>query len=487
MGWKSPELLVINSMNTAVNYKSRRKFLCGMRLIINEARLQYLGVEIKSFSLVFIAFRNQASLFSKNPLLAITDLLFGHVFIIDSIMHHHFPISITNKFKKGEFWTSRSAAVSGIQSKILGQEIEWDRQRYSKKYTGFIWGLSVKGLSPINKVNRNEVITTNNIPIIKNLEISLIKNEEKLTYINIENSTLLHGTLVLKNNRVSYVDENNSIETTAWPTNLVCNVKDSLLVVGCARNYHPTIPKAIFFGSSTSWYHFLIEILPRFLNYKAVNYNEYVVVFRGEIPDSIREILEMIGFNKIHTMYDGDQINVKTLITVQDFRFIKSDSLSLRKSDLVLVRDFLLASPSNFGGPNLIYLVRSKSLFRPMYQRKYFLKKLAKIGFKIVDPEELSLTEQINLFHNAKILVSESGAALTNILLLSKSCKVVEIHPIPNKAGLWGELAVLFGIDLAVVYGKPMKIRNFLSGIGAYRINQRRTILMLQKMKQEIL
>ena len=83
--------------------------------------------------------------------------------------------------------------------------------------------------------------------------------------------------------------------------------------------------------------------------------------------------------------------------------------------------------------------------------------------------------------------MSESGAALTNILLLSKSCKVVEIHPIPNKAGLWGELAVLFGIDLAVVYGKPMKIRNFLSGIGAYRINQRRTILMLQKMKQEIL
>jgi hypothetical protein len=487
MGWKSPELLVIDSKNTAVNYRSKRKFLCGMRLIINEARLQYLGVEVKFFSLVLIAFRNQASLFSKNPILAITDLLFGHVLIVDSILHHHFPIRITNVFKEGEFWTSRSAAVSGIQSKILGQEIEWDRQRYSKKYTGFVWGLNVKGLSPINKVNQNEIITTNNIPIIRNLKIGLVKNEEKLTYINLENSSLLHGTLVLKDYSISYVDENNSIDTTSWPTNLVCNIQDSLLVVGCARNYQPTIPKAIFFGSSTSWYHFLIEILPRFLNYKAVNYNEYVVVFRGEIPDSIRKILEIIGFNKIHTMFDGDQVNVEALITIQDFRFIKSDSLRDRKLDLVLVRDFLLTLSSNFYGPNLIYLIRSKALFRPMYQRKYFLNKLAKIGFEIVNPEELSLTEQINLFHNAKILVSESGAALTNILLLPKSCKVVEIHPMPNKAGLWGELAALFDIDLAVVYGKPMKIRNFLSGIGAYRINQRRTILMLQKMKQETL
>jgi capsular polysaccharide biosynthesis protein len=186
-------------------------------------------------------------------------------------------------------------------------------------------------------------------------------------------------------------------------------------------------------------------------------------------------------------MFDGDQVNVEALITIQDFRFIKSDSLSDRKSDLVLVRDFLLTLSSNFKGPNLIYLMRSNALFRPMYQRKYFLNKIAKIGFEIVNPEELSLTEQINLFHNTKILVSESGAALTNIFLLPKSCKVVEIHPMPNKAGLWGELAALFDIDLAVVYGKPMKIRNFLSGIGAYRINQRRTILMLQKMKQETL
>jgi capsular polysaccharide biosynthesis protein len=203
------------------------------------------------------------------------------------------------------------------------------------------------------------------------------------------------------------------------------------------------------------------------------------------MPNSILQILQILGFNKVHVMYDGDQIKIKSLITIQDFRFVGSNKLNQRKDDLVLVRNFLLELSDNNCGPQYIYLVRDTALFRPMHRINSFLKKLKKIDFILVNPEELSLIDQINLLRNAKIVVSESGAALTNILLLPKTCKVVEIHPMKNKAGLWGEMAAVFGIELRVIYGKPMKLKNLISGVGPYRVNQRKTILLLKALKIE--
>ena len=77
------------------------------------------------------------------------------------------------------------------------------------------------------------------------------------------------------------------------------------------------------------------------------------------------------------------------------------------------------------------------------------------------------------MFKNAEVVVSESGAALTNILFMSAGANVIEIHPGNDVAGLWGNLAKVVNVNLQVVYGKQRKLKNFFSGSGSYTLDLR--------------
>ena len=60
---------------------------------------------------------------------------------------------------------------------------------------------------------------------------------------------------------------------------------------------------------------------------------------------------------------------------------------------------------------------------------------LKKYNFKSYRLENLSFTEQINLFKNSKMILSAHGAGLANLAFCSKNTKVIEIRPDhhPNK------------------------------------------------------
>jgi len=48
-------------------------------------------------------------------------------------------------------------------------------------------------------------------------------------------------------------------------------------------------------------------------------------------------------------------------------------------------------------------------------------------GFETVYMEDLSLTQQINYFYNAKFIIAVHGAGLTNIIYCQKDCTVIEL------------------------------------------------------------
>jgi capsular polysaccharide biosynthesis protein len=86
----------------------------------------------------------------------------------------------------------------------------------------------------------------------------------------------------------------------------------------------------------------------------------------------------------------------------------------------------------------------------------------------------MSAYEQIAIFQSAKVVVAESGAALTNIIFMNPKSKVIEIHPGNDRAGLWGSLADVIGVDLKVIYGKQNRVRNRIFGLGSYRLDIKR-------------
>lgn len=54
---------------------------------------------------------------------------------------------------------------------------------------------------------------------------------------------------------------------------------------------------------------------------------------------------------------------------------------------------------------------------------------LLDLNFKIIKPEDLSLNDQVNVFNNAKVIVSLYGAAMYMINFCKKKTKVIEIKP----------------------------------------------------------
>ena len=74
---------------------------------------------------------------------------------------------------------------------------------------------------------------------------------------------------------------------------------------------------------------------------------------------------------------------------------------------------------------------------------------LATLGFESVSVEELTLNEQIDLFHNAECIVGASGAAFTNMMFAGENLKVICFMPRNLRDfSCFSNLAKIFSVDL---------------------------------------
>ena len=79
-------------------------------------------------------------------------------------------------------------------------------------------------------------------------------------------------------------------------------------------------------------------------------------------------------------------------------------------------------------------------------------------NFEIIELDNVSLDFQINLFSQASIVVSPTGAALTNMIFCPPGTKVLVFmsnHEISNFY-LWTQLGNLLGLDIAVIIGERL-------------------------------
>lgn len=73
--------------------------------------------------------------------------------------------------------------------------------------------------------------------------------------------------------------------------------------------------------------------------------------------------------------------------------------------------------------PRRFFITRKKAVHRHFNEKELF-DILVPYGFSIIAPEDYTIEQQMAIFNNAEIIVSNSGAALTNLLFVSPSCVV---------------------------------------------------------------
>jgi len=211
----------------------------------------------------------------------------------------------------------------------------------------------------------------------------------------------------------------------------------------------PVIDRATVFmawGGLHNYGHFLIDCLSALATAMGAGATERFPAITPPLLPWHRELLSLLL---------GDQPQPRLveapLVRIEDavFATAMDHFLHAPNSPLDVVRERILAAAAidPTAGAKRIYITRRGSQKRVLVNELDLETALAARGFTIVQPEALSVRDQIALFHQADLIVAPAGAALANVLFCRPGAKVIELQP-SNFTGVWvRNIALLVGVD----------------------------------------
>ena len=81
---------------------------------------------------------------------------------------------------------------------------------------------------------------------------------------------------------------------------------------------------------------------------------------------------------------------------------------------------------------------------------------MKKKGFKIIDFEDYSIYEQINIMKSARQVIAIHGAGLVNINFCKKGTKILELFPFYYQCAFFYMHSNMLNIDYDFYIGKPV-------------------------------
>ena len=179
-----------------------------------------------------------------------------------------------------------------------------------------------------------------------------------------------------------------------------------------------------------NFYHWLTWVVPRICMIEKAGYNlkDFDKIAINYLGFGFqRELLELLGIPKykiIGTNPYGSVLRAKTLVTASlpnNLHTPKIVTDSLREK-------FLKPECIDESMPKKIYLSRNKSASRFVLNEDEIYLYLQKLGFTIIYAEDYTFVEQVKIFANADVIISQHGAGLTNLSFCKPNTKVIEIY-----------------------------------------------------------
>lgn len=167
----------------------------------------------------------------------------------------------------------------------------------------------------------------------------------------------------------------------------------------------------LVFPHTPFYYHVVIDELPNLLKIRN-EYPEFSNVLVHQLTEKWTiELLRKFGFKPI--ISENSAVIVDDLITVTAPRAINKKNLDLLRAEVDSMPEQILIV-SRSGAPR-----SADSIERALMA--------AFPEAKLVDPGTMSVTEQVEVFSKAKVLIGLHGGALTNAVWMHESGKVLEI------------------------------------------------------------
>jgi len=176
---------------------------------------------------------------------------------------------------------------------------------------------------------------------------------------------------------------------------------------------------------SIGYYHWLVDTLPRIISAETVNCNYPCVM--PEHFKSVNFIVESLEIFKrdVVTYNLNEKLVIKKLIAPSHFDPANCDPMQIKK---VRDRFWEYDHHDDIDAPyKKVYISRTKAKRRFVVNEKELQEFLCQNGFITVFMEDLSFTEQRRLMLETKVLLSNHGAGLTNMLFLNEGSTIIEL------------------------------------------------------------
>ncbi|MBC9783737.1 glycosyltransferase family 61 protein [Heliobacterium chlorum] len=200
-----------------------------------------------------------------------------------------------------------------------------------------------------------------------------------------------------------------------------------------------------------SFYHWMIDALPRFelIRRSGIHPDYYIV---NEWYPYHKEALDIIGIPDEKILHCNQ---------LQHFQFplLLAPSLPgiwgyIPRWVHDYLRSTFLLQKSLPMKKRKLYISRAKSAWRRVINEEALRELLEKQGFETFYLEELSITEQAELFANAEAIIAPHGAGLTNLVFASPGAKVIELFGPYYVQGLYWAMSWQAGLEYYYLIGE---------------------------------
>jgi capsular polysaccharide biosynthesis protein len=203
--------------------------------------------------------------------------------------------------------------------------------------------------------------------------------------------------------------------------------------------------------NSENYYHWLLESLARWKILQAAGCSDYDFVLLGNQPSRFQdETMDRLGVPL------AKRLRCSKNFTYQFERLIVPAMPFPPENVPDWVCMWLRALfPPGKAGPEKIYLSRRGANRRRLVNEAELEVRLAGLGFTCVQPERLSVAQQVELLSAARCVVAPHGAALTNMVFAPPGAMLLELFHPQHKNHCIKHLAAACGHYYTSVDGHP--------------------------------
>jgi len=289
----------------------------------------------------------------------------------------------------------------------------------------------------------------------------------------LRNVTVIGGTTLLIAGKQTALYDKQALAAHKWYTlnsNIVKLMTGRSVVVGYLESGR-SLRRAIHFchDVSRNYFHWLVEGLSRlWLVDQIPEFRLLPLLVDEKLPRQHVEALRLFNQHNhpLITLRNGNGYLVDELIYPSELSVSRDNynhpvspenDVLISPTAIAYIRNQALKLISGHKSKftRRLYVSRRKVSHRRIVNNEQIEASLAKLGFELVCPEQLSFLDQVRIFSEAELIVGQAGSGLVNMIFSPESCKVIVLtieQPQINYY-VFSTLADILKLELEYVFG----------------------------------